>query len=388
MSTKRIVSAAFILLLAPTLSCDKGGPTLPAEPPFQGTVEGVVSADEASLPGVTVRLTGGPVRSVQTSATGTFTFPDLSPGNYRVEIDGYPEAVEFTTTAIPTSVQVGKAPAKVNFKGTTKSDGSIGGTVTMEGAGLEGVTVSISGPETRSSTTDSQGAFGFDQVKRGVYTVTLSGFDPALHSFPTTQQTANVKNPNLVAVDFSGTLVPYPPEAPTGLSALETGSSTIGLTWTDASDNETRFEVERAEGSENSWSQVGTPAPNITTFEDTGLTPNTTYRYRVRACNETGCSNASGEASATTRDVAPEPPTGLAATGHRSLHCWSELDRQIRQRDPVRTRTEEGSRRRLEPDWNPRPQHHRLRRHRPYPEHQLRLPDSSVQWGGLFSLLQ
>ncbi|MCJ7628002.1 MAG: fibronectin type III domain-containing protein, partial [Longimicrobiales bacterium] len=150
-------------------------------------------------------------------------------------------------------------------------------------------------------------------MKRGVYNVTLSGFDPTLHSFPATQQSANVKNPNLVAVDFSGTLVPHPPEAPTGLSALETGSSTIGLTWTDASDNETRFAVERAKGSENSWSQVGTPAPNATTFADTGLTPNTTYHYRVQACNETGCSNVSAEAEATTLDVAPEPPTGLVA---------------------------------------------------------------------------
>ncbi|MCJ7628001.1 MAG: carboxypeptidase-like regulatory domain-containing protein [Longimicrobiales bacterium] len=131
MSPKRIVSAAFILLLASTLSCDNGGPTLPAEPPFQGTAEGVVSADEASLPGVTVRLTGSQLPSVQTSATGTFTFPELSPGNYQVEIDGYPEDVEFATTAIPTSVQAGKAAAKVNFKGATKSDGSIGGTVTM-----------------------------------------------------------------------------------------------------------------------------------------------------------------------------------------------------------------------------------------------------------------
>ncbi|MFH1764118.1 MAG: fibronectin type III domain-containing protein [Gemmatimonadota bacterium] len=337
MSTKRIVSAAFTLLLLSTLSCDNGGPKLPVEPPFQGTVEGVVSADEATLSGVTVRLTGSQLRSVQTSAAGTFTFPDLSPGNYQVEIDGYPEHVEFATTAIPTTVQAGKAPAKVNFKGATKSDGAIGGTATMEGAGMERVTVSISGPETRSSTTDPQGAFGFDKLKRGVYTVTLSGFDPALHSFPTTQQTANVKNPNLVTVDFSGTLVPYPPEAPTGLNALETGSSTIVLTWTDASDAETRFEVERKEVSEKSnglWSPAGTLAPNATTFGDTGLTPNTTYRYRVQACNETGCSNSPAEAEATTLDVPPAVPTGLGAlaTGPSTvdLNWTDESDNETR----------------------------------------------------------
>jgi hypothetical protein len=294
----------------------------------------VVTADESTLPGVTVRLTGGPVRIVQTTGTGAFSFTGLPAGNYLVEITEYPEDVEFTTTSKPASLHRGKGAAKVDFKGAKKRDGAIAGTVTMEGVGMEGMSISISGPESRSSTTDSQGAFRLDQLIRGAYTVTLTGFDPSLHSFPTTEQAVNARNGNVVEVHFSGTLVPYPPEAPTDLDALATGSSTVILGWTDTSDDETRFEVDRKEGAEGSWSQIGAPDPNSTTFSDGGLSPNTTYWYLVRACNDVGCSAHSGEASATTDEVAPEAPFDLsaAATGSTSVAlAWTDgSDNEIR----------------------------------------------------------
>jgi len=179
---------------------------------------------------------------------------------------------------------------------------------------MSGMAIALTGLESSSSTTDSQGGFEFSQLPRGTYQLSLSGFDPAVHSFPTTQQTAKVKNGNLVEVLFSGTLVPYPPDQPMDLTAQATGSSTIMLSWTDVSDDETRFEVHRKEGVDGPWDQIGAPDPNTVGFEDLGLTPTTTFGYRVRACNEAGCSDFSSEVEATTDDVPPGAPMDLTAT--------------------------------------------------------------------------
>ncbi|MBT8395509.1 MAG: hypothetical protein HKO65_14200 [Gemmatimonadetes bacterium] len=312
MATKRLVLAVTFLLLL-TSSCDNGGPQLPVEPPFQGKVEGVVSAEGSVLPGVAVKLTGTRFLACQTAASGRFSFPDLPEGDYMVEIDGFPENVEFSVTTKPTSLQRGTANAKVDFKGSKKRDAEIYGTVAVDGAGLPEIVVSVSGPEARSSTTDSQGAFSFSGLLRGVYSLTIAGYDPALHAFPNDSQSANVRNGKAAEVNFTGTLVPQPPAPPTGLGAVATGSSTVSLSWTDASDDETRFDIERKVGTTGTWNQIGAPGPNTTTFDDMGLSPNTAYSYRVRACNDTGCSEFTGEAEATTDEVAPHSPTGLEA---------------------------------------------------------------------------
>jgi hypothetical protein len=89
------------------------------------------------------------------------------------------------------------------------------------------------------------------------------------------------------------------PLAPTGLTATAASRSGIDLSWTDASPNETRFEIERST-SGHAFKRVGTAPANFVFFTDTQLRAGTTYTYRIRACNELGCSPPSNEASATT----------------------------------------------------------------------------------------
>jgi chitodextrinase len=48
------------------------------------------------------------------------------------------------------------------------------------------------------------------------------------------------------------------------------------------------------------WSRVAVVPPHTTTFTDTGLTPGTTYTYRVRATNNSGASDWSNEVTVTT----------------------------------------------------------------------------------------
>ena len=102
--------------------------------------------------------------------------------------------------------------------------------------------------------------------------------------------------------DFTITLtptIPRTPAAPTNLVARAVSSTQIDLSWTDNSGDELGFRLERSlNGSD--FTEIATLNPNVTTFSDTGLTPNTTYFYRVFAFNNFGNSDASNIAADTT----------------------------------------------------------------------------------------
>jgi parallel beta-helix repeat protein len=103
------------------------------------------------------------------------------------------------------------------------------------------------------------------------------------------------------------------PVSPSQLTATATGSSTIALTWIDNSDNETYFRIDRASDGIN-FVQIAMPAANATSYADSGLNPNTTYTYRIRAYNGPLRSFWSNLSAAKTADLPPATPTGLTAT--------------------------------------------------------------------------
>jgi phosphodiesterase/alkaline phosphatase D-like protein len=108
---------------------------------------------------------------------------------------------------------------------------------------------------------------------------------------------ANIKTPQ----------VGNPPSAPTNLFASATSQSEISLSWTDTSDNELGFTLQRKTGS-GSYSTIATLTENKTSYKDTGLSPETTYYYRISAFNNFGPSDYSNEADATTlKEVIPQP---------------------------------------------------------------------------------
>jgi uncharacterized protein (TIGR02145 family) len=77
------------------------------------------------------------------------------------------------------------------------------------------------------------------------------------------------------------------PVGPSNLTGSVASSTQINLSWTDNSTNETGYKIERKTGTEI-YAIIGTTATNVTTFNDTGLTPNTTYTYRVYSYNTVG----------------------------------------------------------------------------------------------------
>jgi subtilisin family serine protease len=105
---------------------------------------------------------------------------------------------------------------------------------------------------------------------------------------------------------------PTPPAAPSALTAAGTSDSTISLTWSDNSDNESVFIVER-----DGQVLSSTVSANATSFEDSGLAGATTYSYRVKARNSAGDSAWSNSAEATTDT--PPPYQTILASGETTL---------------------------------------------------------------------
>jgi hypothetical protein len=96
------------------------------------------------------------------------------------------------------------------------------------------------------------------------------------------------------------TVVPLPP---TNLIGVVGSTTQINLSWTDNSTNETGFKIQRRTGS-SIYTIVGTVNFDVLSFSDTGLTPGTTYIYRVYSYNSVGDSPTySNEVTVTTTAI-------------------------------------------------------------------------------------
>ncbi|MEJ8568077.1 DNRLRE domain-containing protein [Elongatibacter sediminis] len=134
-----------------------------------------------------------------------------------------------------------------------------------------------------------------------------------------TDQTAGMRALDTVFVDqiyirSENAMPSEPPAAPTGLQITGSTSSSLTLAWQHPSGDETGFDLQRAPGGSGNWAVVATPGGGSTGTNDTGLTPNTTYDYRVRATNAAGASAWSNVASGTTD---PAPAISLDASGYK-----------------------------------------------------------------------
>ena len=126
------------------------------------------------------------------------------------------------------------------------------------------------------------------------------------------------------------------PTVPTNLQASVASETQINLSWSASTDNVavTGYKLERCQGSScTNFVQVATPT--TTSFNDTILVANTTYRYRVRATDAAGnLSNYSSVANAITLNT-PSHTSGSACnapplqlTGTRIVNVSTESQLQ------------------------------------------------------------
>jgi hypothetical protein len=101
------------------------------------------------------------------------------------------------------------------------------------------------------------------------------------------------------------------PTPATGLTAHTVSLTQIDLSWADNSTDETGFELQRR-GNSSIWATVATLPVNTTSYSDTGLTPLTTYLYRVRSTNGSGPAAYWSNEAWTDTALPPAAPTGLS----------------------------------------------------------------------------
>ena len=107
-----------------------------------------------------------------------------------------------------------------------------------------------------------------------------------------------------------------PPTPPTGLTASPLSGTQITLSWTASTDNVgvTGYQVERCQGA-GCTAFVLIATPTTTSYGDPGLTPGTSYSYRVRATDAVGnLSGYSSVATATTTTPADTTPPTATVT--------------------------------------------------------------------------
>jgi len=102
--------------------------------------------------------------------------------------------------------------------------------------------------------------------------------------------------------------VSAPPIAPTNLIATVISDTQIDLNWTDNSNNETGFKIERDD------TLITTTLVNIITYSNMGLTCGTTYNYSVKATNTFGDSVATTASATTQACSVVTPPIVTAPT--------------------------------------------------------------------------
>jgi hypothetical protein len=258
------------------------------------------------------------------SASGTLTITQGSAtvtlGNLTAVYNGAAHAATATTTPAGLAVTFtysGSAtaptnPGSYNVVGTINDPnytGSATGTLSITPAGatvtLSNLTATYNGsPHPVTATTTPAGL---------PVSLTYSGNPTAPSAVGTYNVVGTINNPDYVG-SATGTLTinaaaPPTPKAPSQLVVVPTSASEVNLSWQDNSAIETGYNVLRSTTPSGAFTQVGSVVANVTTYHDSGLTPEATYYYQVVAVGSAGNSKPSNTAAASM--YAPYNPPGL-----------------------------------------------------------------------------
>ena len=120
----------------------------------------------------------------------------------------------------------------------------------------------------------------------------------------------------LFIIQVGSSSTPTLPNAPSNLNATNVSANQINLNWTDNSNNEVGFKIERSLTGSSNWMQVGMVGGSVSGYQDNSLNCDTTYYYRVQAYNNGGNSEYSSVSSATTSVCLPPAAPSLSAVSN------------------------------------------------------------------------
>ena len=164
-----------------------------------------------TLAGVTVTLGGEHAmgETMETDMSGGFAFTGLRAGTYTVTISDFPEDISFETVSVEVEIDVGEV-GNADFTGHFIRTSAVEGQVIIEGEGLAGITVTLSGgpsDESHTMMTDADGMYRFEDLRPGDYTVSIMDFDPRDYEFAATSQDVSVDLDETGTVSFTGVLL-------------------------------------------------------------------------------------------------------------------------------------------------------------------------------------
>ncbi len=165
-------------------------------------------------PTQTLSISNGGGGTLSWSVSEGASWLSLSPTSGTSTGETDPVTVSVNTTGLAadtfhaTITVTGAAPATGSPKTTAVTlvvaeTSTLEGHVRVDGTGVAGVTVLLTGPSSVSTTTNAAGAYSASYLVPGTYTVSLSGAPPSWE-FPITSKTVTVAPGATAVVDFSG----------------------------------------------------------------------------------------------------------------------------------------------------------------------------------------
>jgi titin len=168
---------------------------------------------------------------------------------------------------------------------------------------------------------DSISGTGYQVVASGTGTSYSDNSVAAATKYFYQVRACNLAGCSGMSPDVSATTFPPPPSAPGALTATAVSASQIDLAWGASTGTVSKYLIER----KTSGAYAVIDSTTSTSYSNTGLSASTQYFYRVSACNVSGCSSPTSEATATTQAVPPPAPTGAKAviSGFQIAVSWT-----------------------------------------------------------------
>ncbi len=161
------------------------------------------------------------------------------------------------------------------------------------------------------------------------YTVTGLNQNTTYYFQIVSSNSAGASNPSAPSTSATTTnQTGQTPTAPAGLGATPASGSEVYLTWTNTAGNETGFNLTRATDSlftQNVVTQTLASAPYYYTDSFPGMSPGSTYYYKIQATNSSGASSTSNVASVSIPNVPPAPTNAAAVqNGNQVVVSWTD----------------------------------------------------------------